>query len=84
MNNFDTPLNRRNTNTWKWDGEGFGVDFPMGTADTDFKMPIEVQKALQDHGLTPQPSTRQELAEFIQKEYVQWGEVVKQGNLQGN
>ncbi|WP_288639036.1 tripartite tricarboxylate transporter substrate binding protein [uncultured Comamonas sp.] len=44
----------------------------------------EVQKALQDHGLTPQPSTRQELAEFIQKEYVQWGEVVKQGNLQGN
>lgn len=44
MNNFDTPLNRRNTNTWKWDGEGFGVDFPMGTADTDFKMPIEVQK----------------------------------------
>ena len=44
----------------------------------------EVQQALQDHGLTPQPSTRQELAEFIQKEYVQWGEVVKQGNLQGN
>lgn len=48
MNNFDTPLNRRNTNTWKWDGEGFGVDFPMGTADTDFKMPFEVQKALHD------------------------------------
>ena len=48
MNNFDKPLNRRNTNTWKWDGEGFGVDFPMGTADTDFKMPFEVQKALHD------------------------------------
>lgn len=44
----------------------------------------EVSKMLLDYGLTPQPSTRQELAEFIQKEYVQWGEVVKQGNLQGN
>ena len=44
----------------------------------------EVSKKLLDYGLTPQPSTRQELAEFIQKEYVQWGEVVKQGNLQGN
>lgn len=44
----------------------------------------EVSKMLLDYGLTPQSSTRQELAEFIQKEYVQWGEVVKQGNLQGN
>ena len=44
----------------------------------------EVSKMLLDYGLTPQPSTRQELVEFIQKEYVQWGEVVKQGNLQGN
>lgn len=44
----------------------------------------EVSKMLLDYGLTPQPSTRQELAEFMRKEYVQWGEVVKQGNLQGN
>lgn len=44
----------------------------------------EVSKMLLDYGLTPQPSTRQELADFMRKEYVQWGEVVKQGNLQGN
>lgn len=48
MIDFDYPLNRRNTNTWKWDGEGLGADYPMGTADTDFRMPEEVQKALHD------------------------------------
>ena len=44
----------------------------------------EVKKMLLDYGLTPQPTTRQELAAFIQKEYDQWGKVVKQGNLQSN
>ena len=44
----------------------------------------EVSKMLNEYGLTPQPTTRQELAAFIKKEYVQWGEVVKQGNLQGS
>lgn len=48
MINFDFPLNRRNTNTWKWDGEGKGADFPMGTADMDFPMPDVVRKALHD------------------------------------
>lgn len=32
----------------------------------------EVKKMLLDYGLTPQPTTRQELAAFIQKEYDQW------------
>lgn len=48
MNACDILINRRNTNTWKWDGEGKGVDFPMGTADTDFKMPDVVKQALHD------------------------------------
>lgn len=42
-----------------------------------------VAKMLTEYGLTPQPTTRKELADFIQKEYDQWGKVVKQGNLQG-
>lgn len=48
MHNFDELLNRRNTNTWKWDGEGLGADYPMGTADMDFKMPEEISKAMKD------------------------------------
>ncbi|WP_284336796.1 Bug family tripartite tricarboxylate transporter substrate binding protein [Comamonas sp. NoAH] len=42
-----------------------------------------VNKMLTEYGLTPQPTTRQELADFIKKEYDQWGKVVKEGNLQG-
>lgn len=43
----------------------------------------EVSKMLLEYGLTPQPTSRKELADFIQKEYAQWGKVVKQGHLQG-
>lgn len=39
---------------------------------------------LLDYGLTPQPTSRKELANFIKKEYDQWGAVVKQANLQSN
>lgn len=45
---FDHILNRRNTNTWKWDGEGKDALYPMGTADMDFPMPQEIQHALQE------------------------------------
>ena len=48
MINFDLPLNRRGTNTWKWDGEGLGVDYPLGTADMDFRMPDEIHQAIHD------------------------------------
>lgn len=44
----------------------------------------EVNKMLLDYGLTPQPTSRQELATFIKKEYDQWGKVVKQRGLSGN
>jgi tripartite-type tricarboxylate transporter receptor subunit TctC len=42
-----------------------------------------VNKMLTEYGLTPQPTTRQELAAFIKKEYDQWGAVVRERNLQG-
>lgn len=41
----------------------------------------EVKKALTNHGLTPQPTTRQELAAFMQKESEQWGKVVRERKL---
>ncbi|WP_159915210.1 tripartite tricarboxylate transporter substrate binding protein [Pantoea sp. 18069] len=44
----------------------------------------EVKNALQLHGLTPQPTTRQELAAFMQKEYTQWGKVVRERRLTMN
>jgi len=44
----------------------------------------EVRKALQHHGLTPQPTTRQDLAAFMQKEYEQWGKVVRERKLTAN
>lgn len=43
-----------------------------------------VKKALNDHGLTPQPTTRKELTAFIKKEYDQWGRVVKERKLADN
>ncbi|MNL62114.1 Tripartite tricarboxylate transporter family receptor [compost metagenome] len=44
----------------------------------------EVKKALELHGLTPQPTTRAELAAFMQKEYTQWGKVVRERKLSMN
>ncbi|MCD2514292.1 Bug family tripartite tricarboxylate transporter substrate binding protein [Comamonas endophytica] len=44
----------------------------------------EVKKALLQHGLTPQPTTRAELAAFMQKEYEQWGKVVRERKLSAN
>ena len=44
----------------------------------------DVKKALQAHGLTPQPTTRKELAAFMQKEYEQWGKVVRERKLTMN
>ena len=41
----------------------------------------EVKKALTAHGLSPQPTTRQGLADFMKKEYEQWGKVVKERKL---
>lgn len=42
-----------------------------------------VKDSLKKHGLTPHPTTRQGLADFMQAEYDKWGQVVKEGNLAG-
>ena len=41
----------------------------------------DVRKALQHLGLTPQPTTRQELGAFMKKESEQWGKVVRERRL---
>lgn len=48
MINFNETFNRKNTNCWKWDGEGAGAKFPMGCADTDFKIAPPIANALHD------------------------------------
>lgn len=40
-----------------------------------------VQDALNKHGLTPQPTTRAELASFMKKESTQWGAIIKERKL---
>jgi len=44
----------------------------------------EVKKALEAHGLTPQPTTRAELTDFMKKEDVKWSAIVKQCHIQAN
>ncbi len=44
--NLDQKLDRRGTNCWKWDGEGAGLELPMGCADMDFPMPGCVAEAI--------------------------------------
>lgn len=44
----------------------------------------EVKQALTAHGLSPQPTTRQGLADFMKKEYEQWGKVVQERKLSAN
>ncbi|KAF1050058.1 Bug family tripartite tricarboxylate transporter substrate binding protein [Xylophilus sp.] len=41
----------------------------------------EVKAALDKHGLTPQPTTREGLADFMRKESDKWGKVVRQRKI---
>ena len=41
----------------------------------------EVRDALTKHGLTPQPTTRAELTEFMQKESAKWGAIVRERKI---
>ena len=43
----------------------------------------EVKDALSKYGLTPQPTTRAELAEFMRKESAQWGAIVRERKITG-
>ena len=40
-----------------------------------------VQEALNQHGLTPHPTTRAEFAAFMKKEYDQWGAIVRERKI---
>lgn len=44
----------------------------------------EVKKALEAHGLTPQPTTRAELTAFMKKEDAKWSAIVKERNIKAN
>ncbi len=44
----------------------------------------EVKKALEAHGLTPQPTTRAELTAFMKKEDAKWAAIVKERNIKPN
>ena len=49
---FDTPVNRRNTNSLKWDVAE--KELPMWVADMDFQTAPEIHKAIEDrvsHGI---------------------------------
>ena len=41
----------------------------------------EIQAALNKHGLTPHPTTRAGLTEFMQKESAQWGQIVRERKI---
>ncbi|MBI5276695.1 MAG: tripartite tricarboxylate transporter substrate binding protein [Burkholderiales bacterium] len=43
----------------------------------------EVKEALGKHGLTPHPTTRAELTEFMRKESEQWGKIVRERKISG-
>ncbi len=43
----------------------------------------EVKEALSKHGLTPHPTTRAELTEFMRKESDQWGKIVRERKITG-
>ncbi|MGC4394395.1 Bug family tripartite tricarboxylate transporter substrate binding protein [Hydrogenophaga sp. T2] len=44
----------------------------------------EVKGALNQHGLTPQPTTRAELTAFMRKEDAKWGAIVRERNIKAN
>jgi tripartite-type tricarboxylate transporter receptor subunit TctC len=43
----------------------------------------EVREALGKHGLTPHPTSRAELADFMQKESAKWGAIVRERKITG-
>jgi tripartite-type tricarboxylate transporter receptor subunit TctC len=43
----------------------------------------EIQDALMKHGLTPHPTTRAELTDFMQKESAKWGAIVRDRKISG-
>ncbi len=78
MKSFDTPVDRRDTSSNKWEKYGERNIIPMWVADTDFKAPQVVIDALQariEHGVFGYTNTPAELnslvIERLQQRY-QW------------
>lgn len=44
----------------------------------------DVVEALQSHGLPPQPSTREDLARYMEKETVTWGRIIRERKITAN
>ena len=48
IHDFDEPVDRIGTDSYKWDHEGEGGKYiPLGVADTDFRAPREAIQAVQ-------------------------------------
>lgn len=76
--NFDEPINRIGTDSFKWDYEGEdGKYIPLGVADTDFKAPEPVIKAVHKraeygvyaYGKFPQKRFASAVCGWYQKRY---------------
>ena len=62
------------------------MPYLVGSAEIGIKVlnDPEVKKALEAHGLTPQPTTRAELTAFMKKEDAKWSAIVKERNIKAN
>ena len=78
VHNFDEPINRVNTDSFKWDYEGEnGKCIPLGVADTDFKAPKEIIDAVRErvdfgvyaYGYLPQKRFADAVCGWYKKRY---------------
>ncbi len=78
IHNFDEPICRVNTDSFKWDYEGeSGKYFPLGVADTDFKAPQEIIDAVRErvdfgvfaYGYLPQQRFANAVCGWYKKRY---------------
>jgi cystathionine beta-lyase len=87
VHNFDEPINRINTDSFKWDYEGeSGKYIPLGVADTDFKAPQPVLDLLRKkvdfgvyaYGYLPQNRFAHAICNWYKKRY---NLIVEEGNI---
>ena len=78
IHDFDEPVNRLETDSYKWDHEGeHGKYIPFGVADTDFKAPEEVINAVKSkvefgvfaYGDFPQKRFAEAVCNWYEKRY---------------
>lgn len=75
---FDAPINRIHTDSYKWDMEGEGgKKIPLGVADSDFRAPEEVRNAVKKkaefgvyaYGALPQERFAEAVSGWYRKRY---------------